>query len=339
MQRHVKHEITLGVFFFLVIGLLVFMFHAIGGQGSSGRITISARFDSAMGLVPDNFVMVAGVPIGAVTDIRVEADKALVTMAIDENAGLRADAIARIRAKSLLGEKFVELMPRSDQSPLLKQGDVLGQTLSGVEIDDILITLRPVFERLEPMAPEIESILKELDDLLKQLNETGHAKKETLASIIDRTDELLAVSNRILVENEKKVKRTVDNLDKVVAITSNRAPGILDRAERTLDKLETVVDAVPLDTMRRIPESYARADAMLSKLLPVVERLEGNSDRIDKIVKNLDILLQRVLQIDELALRKFLQQEGVNVNLTQDTASRQRIEQLETEVVGTQGTP
>lgn len=331
MQRHIKHEIALGLFFFLVLGLLAYMYQAIGGRTAAGRIRVNASFDSVMGLVPDNYVMVAGVPIGAVTDIRVDGGKARVTLHIDPAAGLRQDALARIRAKSLLGEKFVELTPQSADAPLLRDGDVLADTRSGVEIDDLLISLRPIFEQLEPMTPEIASIIGELDTLLKQVNQTGEAKRETLESILDRTDELLATAGRMLAENEADLRRSIRNLDRLSSLGASRGPALIDRLERSLARVETLVEAVPLDTLHRIPETYEKADALLATLLPVARRLEAGSTRIETIIKNLDILLERVILIDELALRKFLQQEGVNVNLTQDAASRRRIRELETD--------
>ncbi len=332
MTKSYRNEILLGVFFFLVLGLLIGMFHVLGGGGMRNRISISARFDSASGLVADNYVMVAGVPVGTVERISVDHDRALVEMRIDPDAGIRRDALARIRAKSLLGEKFVELTPRSPDAPQLKEGDCLEQTETPMEVDQVFTALRPFFEKMEPMAPKIDGLLGELETLISQLNETGKSRRETLLNIIDNADRLLVQSNRILSDNEGRIGRAADRAEKLTETLSRRAPELLEKAGTTLARLNEAAKAVPVETLRKIPDAYAKADRVLDHTLGVVERMDRSGKRIERILKNLDILLQRVGKIDELTIRKFVQEEGVNINLTQDAASRKRIEELEREV-------
>ncbi|RJO66550.1 MAG: MCE family protein [Myxococcales bacterium] len=332
MPRRLKNEILLGLFFVVVVGLMVAMYMHLG-QGRTGgeTVEVAALFDSAAGLVVDNYVMVAGVPVGRVAKIEVAFDKARVTMALDRTVGLRKDVKARIRAKSLLGEKYVELAPQSQAAPFLENGDAIGDAASPVEPDEVFAALAPLFRELTPAAPKIGSLLDELETLLKQLNETGTSKRQTIERIIDRADELLNRANGFLADHEAEMGRSVERLDRLAAAVADRAPALLDKAETTLAKLERAVEAAPVETLEKMPASYAKVDRMLDALLPAAEGLADSGQRADRILKNIDVLLTRLLAVDELALRKFLQEEGVNVNLTQDEGSKARIEALEKE--------
>jgi len=333
MLQKRRNEILLGLFFLLVLGLLAYMFHAIGGSGGPGRVRVVAVFDNASGLVPNNAVMVAGVPVGTVEHIEVDFDKARATLSLEPNAGLRNDVQARIRAKSLLGEKYVEIVPASHDAPLLKDGDVLTKTDSPMEIDQVFGALRPFFEKLDPMAPKIDALLAELDTLLGQLNEVGHNKREVLERILDRTDALLGEANTLLNSNEERIGRTLASLEKLSASGEKRLPALLDRAESALSRVEEVAKAVPVETMKKIPDSYAKLDRILDHLEPLAERMERSGTRVEQVLTKLDVLLGRLMSVDELAIRKFLQEEGVNINLTQDEESKKRIEELEKEQV------
>lgn len=329
MNRSYRNEILLGLFFFVAVVLLIYLYHSLRGQGGHDEITVAARFDSAQGLVPDNYVMVAGVPVGRVQSIRVEFDKALVEMRLNTDAGLREDAVVRIRPKSLLGEKFIELVPQSKTAPLLHDGSELKRGETPVELDEIFATLRPFFEKLAPMAPTIDDTLHDLDTLLKQLNGVGQAKRETLERILDRTDTLLAQTNALLDKTGPTLSASLTHADQLLVTLNAKAPALLNRADHTLARLDEAAGAIPVDTLKRLPQSYDKLDRALDALVPFAQRLDQNGARLDRILANLDLILGRLSAIDELALRRFLQEEGVNINLTQDAASKERIRQLQ----------
>src|SRR2546429_8270911 len=85
----------------------------------SNEFALSAEFASANGLVPQADVRVSGVHGGTVLAISDASDGgALVRMALQPDIRLRQDTRAVIRPKTLLGEKFLELVrpQASDQA-------------------------------------------------------------------------------------------------------------------------------------------------------------------------------------------------------------------------------
>ncbi len=329
MSRSFRNEVLLGIFFVFVIALLIYMFQVVGGKTIADQIEITADFDSAAGLVPENFVMVAGVPVGSIKRIDVDFNRARVRMLINRAAHIRQDVQARIRAKSLLGEKYVELVPQSRDAQEMADGGHIQATSVPVEVDEVFTALRPFLEKLDPMAPKIEGVLTELETLLGQLNETGREKKETVARIIEQTDELLSQANQLVRNNEAKLTRTMDQMDRLTNTAVQRTPALLAKADETLQRIDRIAQAVPVETLQRVPATYDKLDDAIEQVADLTGRLNRSGDRIERILTNLDILFGRLLAVDELAIRKFLQQEGVNINLTQDEASKKRIRELE----------
>lgn len=72
---------------------------------------VTAQFADVLDLVPQAAVKVGDVPVGRVREIRLGTDGWTAEAVLDVNGGvvLPADAVARLRQSSLLGEKFVEL--------------------------------------------------------------------------------------------------------------------------------------------------------------------------------------------------------------------------------------
>src|SRR5207244_6875451 len=72
--------------------------------------------DSADGLYPGSDVLIAGAKAGTVRDISLDGSQTLVTIALDDAyAPVHADARLTVRPKSLLGEKYMALDPRSEE--------------------------------------------------------------------------------------------------------------------------------------------------------------------------------------------------------------------------------
>ncbi len=84
-----------------------------GADVGDHPFTVKARFKDVLDLVPQSGVKVNEVPVGRVEDIQLAPDgwTAEVTMLINGDVDLPANALAMLRQSSLLGEKYVELSP------------------------------------------------------------------------------------------------------------------------------------------------------------------------------------------------------------------------------------
>ena len=123
MSRTRTREIGVGALLVASLGLLAWMSIQVGAlQGMGPAVAVSATLDDAAGLTEGAEVKVAGVAVGVVTRLTVDHDVAVVDFEVRESAGLRRDAIVQVRARSLLGEKYLDVSPQGRDAALLRDG-------------------------------------------------------------------------------------------------------------------------------------------------------------------------------------------------------------------------
>lgn len=88
----------------------------VEGRGP-GAFTIQAQMPDVDNIEPNSRVRVADVTVGNVTKIERQGWNALVTMELNENVQLPANATAKLGQTSLLGSLHIELAPPADEAP------------------------------------------------------------------------------------------------------------------------------------------------------------------------------------------------------------------------------
>ncbi|MHB1712605.1 MAG: MlaD family protein, partial [Acidimicrobiales bacterium] len=92
----------------------------IGGMALTGcnlpflgqpSINASAVFSDVGSLASGASVEMADIPVGHVTSITLDGNRARVTMVLNRSAGIPRNVSAQLRRTSLLGEKFIDLIP------------------------------------------------------------------------------------------------------------------------------------------------------------------------------------------------------------------------------------
>lgn len=139
MNSYKRIEITVGIFVFLGIlsmGFMALKLGEVGGLGASGYI-VDASFGDAGGIRPGADVMMAGVVIGRVEHIGLKKDKAFLTLRINNDVHLTDDAIASIRTKGIIGDRYVRISQGADTT-YLKNGDEIDETESAINIEDLI---------------------------------------------------------------------------------------------------------------------------------------------------------------------------------------------------------
>lgn len=106
---------------------------------SSGDIQLEAEFDDVFDLVEQAKVMTSDLPIGSVTGIELSDDnRAKVTMSVRSDTGLPSEVKAVVRQTSLLGERFIELVPLNETGSL--SSGVIDETEIVSDLEDLVTT-------------------------------------------------------------------------------------------------------------------------------------------------------------------------------------------------------
>jgi phospholipid/cholesterol/gamma-HCH transport system substrate-binding protein len=80
-----------------------------GGPGTPGPRTVTAVFSNVGNLADGAQVQLAEIPVGRVTSIALEGDKAKVTMELSEQARIPANVTAALSQTTILGDQFIEM--------------------------------------------------------------------------------------------------------------------------------------------------------------------------------------------------------------------------------------
>ncbi len=241
------------------------------------RVTV--EFADVLDLVPQAAVKTADVAIGRVERVELARDNrtALVTVAVNGDVPLPANASAHLRQSSLLGEKHVELgAPRDEaEQGVLTDGAVIpiGRTNRNPEIEEVLGALslllngggigqlRGIVAELNAAMsgkePQIRSFLSTMDTFVANLD----GQKGSITKAIDGLNRLSGT----LVAQTGNITTTLDHL----------APGLQVLTEQRAE-LVTMLQAldglseVAVDTLNRSREDLV---ADLHALVPILRRL------------------------------------------------------------------
>jgi len=132
-------EIAVGIFVFfgiLCLGYISIKFGKINLIGDH-YYPVNAVFSTVKGLKKDTVVEISGVEVGKVADIKLVDYEVVVTLRIRDDIVLQEDAIASIRTKGLMGEKYVEIMPGGSDK-LIEPGGSLRETEPPIDLEKLI---------------------------------------------------------------------------------------------------------------------------------------------------------------------------------------------------------
>jgi phospholipid/cholesterol/gamma-HCH transport system substrate-binding protein len=132
-------EVVVGLF--VVVGIVCLGYLAIKlGKlevlGDSGY-SVYADFPTVAGLKRGDPVEIAGVKVGRVDSLGLADDRARLTLRLEDGVKVQEDAIASVRARGLIGDKFVLISPGGSDR-IIPPGGRIRETESPPDIPDLI---------------------------------------------------------------------------------------------------------------------------------------------------------------------------------------------------------
>ncbi|MFG3505004.1 MCE family protein [Streptomyces sp. NPDC047821] len=242
---------------------------------------ITAEFADVLSLVPQSAVKVNDVAVGRVTRITLDRSdwSATVTMRVNGDVTLPADAYAHLEQSSLLGEKYIQLtapperaatgrgtlgdgdripMSRTNRNPEVEEVfGALSMLLNGGGIQQIRTITTELGTALRGNETEIRSLLRRLDTLVTTLD----GNKSDITAALDQVNRLTAT----LAGRERDVGTVLTGLSPGLKVLQRQRASLLTM----LGALDTL-SAVAVDTVNR---SKADLIADLKALGPTLQAL------------------------------------------------------------------
>lgn len=139
-----KLSLDTAVGIFVLVGIICLSYLSIrlgkvelfGGD----NYRVAALFDSVSGLKPGASVEIAGVTVGSVEQISLDAKqqgRARVILKMLGSVKLQEDVIASVRTRGIIGDKFILLRPGGSDTSI-RAGGTIRETESAVDLEDLL---------------------------------------------------------------------------------------------------------------------------------------------------------------------------------------------------------
>ncbi|MEV6252471.1 MCE family protein [Nocardia sp. NPDC051911] len=261
-----------------------------GTEGTApGSYEVRVQMPNVTTLTRNSPVRVHDVAVGTVSKIEVEDWHALVTVSLNPDVHLPANAVAKIGQTSLLGSNHLELSEPTNQPPegQLKAGDVIPLARAGTypTTEQVLSSLSVVLNgggvaQLETITHELNSALTgredAIRDLLPQLNE--------LTTNLDRqTGDIIAAMSGLdrlggqLAEQRDVVAEAIEQIHPALTVLADRRANIT-RAITALGELSDVV-------RRIVAASGDDLKANLHSLVPVLKSLSDTGSDLTEALK------------------------------------------------------
>lgn len=196
-----------------------------GVQGlGPGSFTVQAQMPDVDNVERNSRVRVGDVNVGTVTEIERQGWNALVTMSLDGDVVLPANATAKVGQTSLLGSQHIELSAPTDTAPegRLKDGAVIPLASAGA------------FPTTEQALSAVALLLNggglgNVQDITAALSIAFTGRENDLRSLIEQVD--IAIGH--LDDQTDDIIATSESLDNLVVQIADQKP-VVDRALKTI---------------------------------------------------------------------------------------------------------
>ncbi len=136
-----KFDLELAVGLFIIAGILCLGYLSVklGKMEIGGKkgYEIYGVFSNIGGLKVGSSVEIAGVNVGRVTSISLNDYQAHVVLNLPKDLKIQEDAIASVKTRGLIGEKYIEITPGGSEQ-IIKPGSRIQDTQPAIDMEDFI---------------------------------------------------------------------------------------------------------------------------------------------------------------------------------------------------------
>jgi phospholipid/cholesterol/gamma-HCH transport system substrate-binding protein len=280
----IRQWIAFGVVATVAIAMLV------GVRGSDKEVT--AYFSSAVGLYPKDEVRVLGVKVGTVTKVEPQGEVVKVTLKIEDDQPIPADAQAAIIAPNLVNGRFVQLAPIYDGGKKLTDGDEIPveRTAVPISFDEVkqeLTDLSTALTANEAGQAPLSDVITALDGNLT--GGTAQSLATSLASLREAATDLSSDSGDIfstidqlntftenLVVNDAALRSATQDLETFA--------GTLDGSSEQIGAAIGTLQVALADVGTFVQQNRATVATTFDQLVPVAETVANQSNDLAQLL-------------------------------------------------------
>lgn len=228
-----SNEFKVGLFVLLAGGVLVFFtrWSIDGIRPAEKTYVLHLAVPSADGLYKQTSVKLAGVEIGAVGDVKVVKDRAILDLKIRSENELPIDTQAEIRSSGIIGDRYISIRLGADE-PLLKDGDMIE-----------LHAEPPDFEKIEKQVQDITEDVSVITEVLRKMAEND-GNREAIEATLQNASALSEELAQIAKQNHQDINAIVDSIRRLSLELEGFAKDTRGDVDEEMEKLKATTDTL-----------------------------------------------------------------------------------------------
>jgi phospholipid/cholesterol/gamma-HCH transport system substrate-binding protein len=282
----------------LVLVALAILILLLSGGDSMSRYRL--LFETGGQLVKGNQVLIGGVPVGSVDEVKLTEDaQAQVDISVDRPLHEGTSAVIRATSLSGIANRYVSLQPGPDNAPELENGETISQvdTTAPVDLDQLFNTLRG------PERKALRDIIQGSATVYAGKGPEANQTYRYLSPSLVATDRLLQELDRdegtltsFLVNGAGVVSAVAERRSDLSALTqnANEALGAIASENRSFDQ-----------ALVALPGTLRQANTTFHNLRPALDDLDVLVNASKPATKNLPTFLRNLKPVTSRSVPVF----------------------------------
>ena len=308
-----RERTLVGLFVLVAVGVLVGTMLAVTGGLGASTVPHHTYFKFAGGVQAGAPVRYGGMTVGKVTRVRVDpGDSARieVQLAVNRDAPVKTDSVAKISSLSPLTDNYVEISTGSPQSPLappgseLRSEEAFGLPQLGDTVQQMLPDVRSALAKLNQSLDGLQVTITRANDLLNDRNRASvgnalHNAYQLLASARPKLTESLDNLNGMLNTARPKVDASLSNVRDITNQLNTRLGPLLDKVQTTTATANDTLQHVDSTLLENRADVRASVTKLRDTLAQLNQTLAQNSGNIDELLDNIRMATENLRDLTE----------------------------------------
>ena len=271
-----------------VVGMatMVFNYIQVPTLLGIGRLTVKLELPAVGGLYRFANVTYRGVQIGKVISVALAEQGVEATLSLDSSPKIPADLMAEVRSTSAIGEQYVDLRPRTNSGPYLREGSVIPMRDTTIPQE-----VAPMLDQVSALVKSLpkEKISALLDESFKAFNGAGYDFGSLLDSAAKLTHDLDGVSGqtRALINDSRPLLDSQGETTEAIRTWARSLAGITQQIAQNDPELRAL--------LQRGPGFAQEVSQLLDQVRPTLPVLLANLTSLGQILVTYNPSLEQLL--------------------------------------------
>jgi phospholipid/cholesterol/gamma-HCH transport system substrate-binding protein len=287
LTRFVRNQLIIFTIASIVgVGVMVFTYMQVPTLLGIGRINVTLQMPATGGLYRFSNVTYRGVQVGKVTEVKLTETGADAILTLDTSPKIPADLKADVLSVSAVGEQYVDLRPRTDSGPYLRDGSVI--PVSNTTIPQ---QVGPMLDQLNTLVKSIpkDRISDLLDESYKAFNGAGYDFQSLLDSSSKLTGDLNGVSDQsqALINDSGPLLDSQAETTDAIRTWARSLSGVTEQIAQDDPKVRAI--------LQQGPGFASEVSGLLNQIKPTLPVLLGNLTTLGQILVTYNPSVEQVL--------------------------------------------